>query len=147
MKPLIALLGGLTFCLATPAMAQFAKPEDAVKYRQSVMTLQARHLGAVGAAVRGTFNQQDAIANAEVLAVVTKLAWVAYYPGTEVGNTRVTQETLTQPPRFKQLSEKLAADSAKMLAAARSGDQATVRSLVGELGQTCKACHDAYWRK
>lgn len=108
------------------------------------MTLQARHLGGVGAAVRGSFNQQDAIANAEVLAVVTKLAWVAYVPGSDVGTSRAKPEALAQPERFKQLGDKLAADSAKLLAAARSGDQATVRSLVGELGQTCKVCHDAY---
>jgi len=146
MKPLIALLGGLTFCLATPAMAQFAKPEDAVKYRQAVMTLQGRHLGAVGAAVRGTFNQQEAIANAEVLAVVARLAWTAYIPGSDVANSRTKPEALAQPERFKQLGDKLSADSTKLVAAARAGDQATVRSLVGELGQTCKVCHDAYRR-
>ena len=31
------------------AAAQFQKPEDAIKYRQSVMTVMANHLGRVGA--------------------------------------------------------------------------------------------------
>ena len=35
------------------AAAQFQKPEDAIKYRQSVMTVMANHLGRVGAMAQG----------------------------------------------------------------------------------------------
>ena len=40
--------------LAAPASAQsFQKPEDAIKYRKSVMTLQAAHVSALGAMANG----------------------------------------------------------------------------------------------
>ena len=45
-----ALVGMAT---ALPAAAQFAKPEDAIKYRQSAMFLQAQHMGRIGAMVNG----------------------------------------------------------------------------------------------
>ena len=43
-------LAAAVFGTATPASAQFAKPEDAVKYRQSVMFVMAQHFGRVLAA-------------------------------------------------------------------------------------------------
>ena len=40
-------LAGLVIVL--PAAAQFAKPEDAIKYRKNVMFLQTTYLGRLGA--------------------------------------------------------------------------------------------------
>ena len=40
-------------CTALPAAAQFAKPEDAIKYRQSAFTVMATHFGRIGAVVQG----------------------------------------------------------------------------------------------
>ncbi len=67
-----ALAGTAT---ALPAAAQFAKPEDAIKYRQSAMFLQAQHMGRIGAMVNGRvpFDAKAVADNAEVLATVTKL--------------------------------------------------------------------------
>ena len=39
--------------LATNASAQFAKPEDAVKYRQSALTVMSNHFGRIAPVVRG----------------------------------------------------------------------------------------------
>ena len=38
--------------LATSAQAQFAKPEDAVKYRQSALSLMASHFGRMTPVIR-----------------------------------------------------------------------------------------------
>ena len=40
-----ALIPALTLSITTPAMAQFAKPEDAIKYRQSAFALMGAHMG------------------------------------------------------------------------------------------------------
>ena len=46
MKRLLSIVGGLVaLSTALPAAAQFRKPDDAIKYRQSVMTLQGYHFG------------------------------------------------------------------------------------------------------
>ena len=39
--------------IAGGALAQFAKPEDAIKYRKSVMVLIAQHFKSMGAVVQG----------------------------------------------------------------------------------------------
>jgi len=146
MKKLVALLGLLTMTLAAPAMAQFAKPEDAVKYRQAVMTLQGRHLALIAPYVRGDrpYNAADVAANAAILETVTKLAWVAYVPGTDLPNSKTKPEAWTQPQKFKEVSDKFEASVAKLSAAAKAGDQATVRAAFGEVGQSCRVCHDAF---
>lgn len=54
MKSLVlyaAAIAALTTAL--PAAAQFAKPEDAIKYRQSGMSLMATHFGRLGAMASG----------------------------------------------------------------------------------------------
>ena len=44
-KALYATLATLAVTVSAPAAAQFAKPEDAVKYRKSALTVMAAHFG------------------------------------------------------------------------------------------------------
>jgi len=69
-------LAAAAAAVALPAAAQFQRPEDAVKYRQSVMTVQNFHLGRIGAMVNGRvpFDAKLAQENTAVLETVTKLA-------------------------------------------------------------------------
>jgi cytochrome c556 len=39
--------------MSAPASAQFAKPEDAIKYRQSALFVMGQHFGRVGAMANG----------------------------------------------------------------------------------------------
>jgi len=59
-------------CAATtlPAAAQFAKPEDAIKYRQSALFVMSQHFGRLGAMANGRapYDAAAAAANAEVVA-------------------------------------------------------------------------------
>ena len=48
-KALVAALVAATAILSTPAMAQFQKPEDAIKYRKASFTVMAAHFGRIGA--------------------------------------------------------------------------------------------------
>ena len=47
------LIAAATLVTALPAAAQFQKPEDAIKYRQSAFTVMANHFGRIGAMVQG----------------------------------------------------------------------------------------------
>ena len=87
-------LAATTWACAMPAAAQFQKPEDAVKYRQSVMTVQNFHLGRLGAMANGRvpFDAKVAQEHAAVLETVTKLAWVGYGPETEKTKSRSKPE-------------------------------------------------------
>ena len=44
-KILSGLCAAMAFTLSVPAQAQFAKPEDAVKYRKAGFTVMAAHFG------------------------------------------------------------------------------------------------------
>ena len=47
------ILAAAAVTLAAPASAQFAKPEDAIKYRKAALTVMAAHFGRVAAMASG----------------------------------------------------------------------------------------------
>ena len=137
--------------MAAPASAQFAKPEDAIKYRQSALTVMANHFGRIGAMVNGRvpFDAKVAADNAEIVSDMSKLPWAAFGPGTDKGSipTRAKPELFAQPAKFKEYSDKLIAETAKLSAAAKTGNADTLKAAFGATGATCKACHDDFQAK
>ncbi len=133
--------------LALPAAAQFAKPEDAIKYRQSAMFLQAQHLGRLGAMASGRvpFDAKAAVESADVLLVVTRLPFAAFVDGTDKGgNTRAKPEIWAEKDKFMAAAAKMQDEVVKLNAAAKTGTLDALRPAVGEVGRACKACHDSY---
>ena len=141
-------LAAACVALSVPAAAQFAKPEDAVKYRQSAMFMQSQHFGRIAAMANGRvpYDQASAVANAEIVAMVSQLPWSgAYAPGTEGGKAKA--EIWKEPAKFKEHSDKLVAETAKLLATAKTGNLEALKAAVGSVGGTCKACHDSFRRE
>jgi len=130
--------------LALPAVAQFAKPEDAVKYRQSAMFIQQTHFGRVAAMANGRipYDPAAAVANAEIVAMISQRPWAAYGPGTEGGKAK--PEIWKEQAKFQEYSDKLVADTAKLVVAAKAGNIDALKAAVGPVGGSCKACHDAF---
>ena len=60
---------------STTASAQFAKAEDAIKYRQSALFVMGQHFGRVGAMANGKvpFDAKVAEQNADIVAQMAKL--------------------------------------------------------------------------
>ena len=135
--------------LALPAAAQFAKPEDAVKYRKSAFSVLATHFGRLGAMANGRapFDAKTAAADADVIAVVSKLPWTAFGPGTDKGETRAKPEIWKEQAKFTDLRDKMQAEVAKVSAAAKSGNLDNLKAVFGAAGQSCKNCHDNYRRR
>ncbi len=132
--------------LAMPAAAQFAKPEDAVKYRKGAFTVMAAHFGRIGAMANGRvpFDAKVAAENAELVATLSKLPFDGFGPGTDKGETRAKPEIWTEQDKFKAAAAKLQEETAKLNAAAKSGNADAVKTAFGEVGKACKACHDNY---
>ncbi|MFM6985762.1 MAG: c-type cytochrome [Hydrogenophaga sp.] len=135
-----------TAVLSTPAMAQFQKPEDAIKYRKAGFTLMATHVGRVGAMVNGRvpFDAKVAADNAAVAETLSRLPWAAFGPGTEKGDTRALPVIWTDQGAFKEAGEKMQAEMVKLVAATKTGNLDSVKLAFGAVGQTCKACHDNF---
>lgn len=138
-----ALVGMAT---ALPAAAQFAKPEDAIKYRQSAMFLQSQHMARIGAMVSGRvpFDAKAVAENAEVLATVTKLPFAAFIDGTDKGTTRAKPEIWAEKDKFMAGATKMQEEVVKLNAAAKTGNPDQVKAAFGAVGQACKGCHDNY---
>src|SRR6478736_4043435 len=99
--------------LAAPASAQFAKPEDAIKYRQSALFVMAQHFGRIGAMVNGRvpYDAKAAADNAEVVSEMSKLPWAGFGPNTDKGlPTKAKAEIWTEQAKFKEHNEKLVAE-------------------------------------
>lgn len=139
-----AVLGLVT---ALPAAAQFRNAEAAIKYRQSVMTLQNYHLGRIFAMVNGRvpFDAKVAADDAAVVDLVDHLPFVAFGEGTDKGApTRAKPEIWKERAKFDALALKLQEETAKLSAAAKTGSLDAIKPAAGAVGQACKACHDAY---
>ncbi|MGH8803836.1 MAG: c-type cytochrome [Polaromonas sp.] len=136
--------------MAAPASAQFAKPEDAIKYRQSAMFVMSQHVARIGAMTSGKapFDATVAADNAAIVADMSKLPWAGFVPGTDSGgNTKAKPEIWTEPAKFKENNEKLMAETAKLAAAVKTGNLDNLKTAFGATADTCKACHDTFRNK
>lgn len=134
-------------CLSVPAFAQFGKPEDAIKYRQSVMYVMGTHVyGRIGAMVNGRmpFDAKVAADSADLAVSLSRLPWVAFGPGTDLGKTEAKPAVWNEPAKFKDLGEKMQAEVLKLQAAARTGDPEAIKTAYRATTSACKACHDAF---
>jgi cytochrome c556 len=140
------ILASVATAMALPAAAQFAKPEDAVKYRKASLTLIGTHFGRVGAMVSGrvSFDAKVAAENVELVAELAKLPWAAFGEGTDKGETRAKPEIWKEAGKFKEASDKFQAETLKLQAAAKTGNLDTLKMAFGATGASCKACHDTF---
>ena len=133
--------------LSAPASAQFAKAEDAIKYRQSAFFVMGQHFGRIGAMANGKapFNAKAAQESADIVAVMSKLPWEAFGPGTDKGApTKALPEVWTEQAKFKDHADKLQAETVKLAAATKTGSLDNLKTAFGATASSCKACHDNF---
>lgn len=142
----LGLVGALTVG-AGFAFAQFQKPEDAIKYRQSVFTVMANSFGKISAVVKGEapYNKDEVAKNAAVVAMLSSLPWQAFGPGTEGGKAQA--DVWSDNAKFKAASEKMQVAVANLNTAAQSGDLESIKKAFGAAGASCKNCHDDFKKK
>jgi cytochrome c556 len=128
-----------------PAAAQFQKPADAIKYRQSAFTVMGNHVSRIGAMVqnRVPFDAATALANAEIVATLSKLPYAGFVEGTAEG-TKAKPAIWSQRAKFDAAASTMQDNAAKLSVAAKTGDLAQIRTAFGALGASCKACHDDF---
>lgn len=148
MKRMLAMLT-LATAVAVPAHAQFAKVEDAIKYRKSALSLMGTHFGRIGAVVKGEkpYDKAAVAADAALVETLSKLPWSAFPAGSETSDSKARPEIWKEQDKFKAASEKMQTEVAKLSTAAKSGDLAAIKTAFGDAGKSCKACHDDFRRK
>lgn len=153
LKKLIApvLVVGALAAAATAIAQQAPKPEQLIKWRQSVYQVLAWNTGRVKANVDGQYNKEEVIKAANTIAALANSGLGALYaPGTETG--KGWHDTAVKPELF---TDKKAGDDAgnfnkeanELAKVAATGDVAAVKVQLGKLQGTCKGCHDDFRKK
>jgi cytochrome c556 len=144
----VAAVATLCALASLPAAAQFQKPEDAIKYRQGAMALQGNHFGRVAAMANGRvpFDAKVAADNIEIVATLSRLQFAGFIDGSDKGVTRAKPEIWSEKDKWAAAVTKSQEEVAKLAAAGKTGNLDQIKAAVGGVGQSCKACHDAYMK-
>jgi hypothetical protein len=132
--------------VSAPSWAQFAKPEDAIKYRKNALFVMQQNFSRVAAMAAGKapFDAKVALESATTAEFVSKLPWAAFGEGTDKGDTKAKPEIWTDKAKFNDYAEKMQAEMVKLTVAAKTGNLDSIKVAAGAVGGTCKSCHDAF---
>ncbi len=152
MKKLLAgaALGVLAVSLTTVASAQ--STEDLIKYRQSAYSFINWNMGKIKAQVIDgsvAYDQAQVAAAANAIAAVANSGLGALYvPGSDQGTgwkpTRLKSSFFSEQEEAGKIAVNFVQQANKLQEVAAAGDKDAIAAQFGEVGKTCKACHDAY---
>ncbi len=146
LKPLLGVVLMAGVAGVAQAQAPFAKMEDAIKYRKNALFVMSQHFGRLGPVVKGErpYDKDEVAKNAAIAEQMSHLPWAAFVAGSDKGDTRAKPEIWTDAAKYKAAVEKMQQEMDKLSAAAKSGDLNAIKAQFGEVGKSCKGCHDAY---
>lgn len=128
------------------------KPEEVIKYRKSVMTIQSWHMRPMAAMVKEQRPYDAGVFayNAQVIGQTARMKAEAFAPGTDKApdaETRAKPEIWSEPEKFKQALDRFQAEATKLVEASKVGSLDAVRPVFGGVAKACGACHDAFRTK
>jgi cytochrome c556 len=148
-KYMSGILATLALIAALPASAQFAKPDDAIKYRKNALFVMQQNFSRIAGMAAGKipFDAKVAADSAAVADFVGKLPWTAFGPDTDMGDTKAKPEVWSNKAKFDDYAQKFQTELAKLDAAAKTGKLDNIKVSVNAVGQICKGCHDDFRSK
>ena len=152
MKKLIACTAGLLLVGAAGLVAAEVSPEQQIEFRKAGYSFMAWNMGKIKAqAIDGAqpYDQKQVAAAANVIAAIANSGMGALYgPGTEksVGNqkTRVKPEFFTQKDEVAKVAIAFNQAANELAKVAAGGDKAAIAKAFGDVGKSCKGCHDQF---
>ena len=140
---LAAVVLGAGFSI--PAVAD---PAADIKYRQGVMKASGDHMGAAAAIIRGRAGDKSHLAgHAEAIAAIGRIVGDLFPAGSGQGNTAALPAIWEKPDDFRKAAQAFTDTSAKLAAAAKSGDMDAVKAAFGGVGKSCGGCHGPFRKK
>ena len=112
------VLAAVSSTLALSAHAQFAKPEDAIKYRKSALSVMGTHFGRVAAMANGRmpFDAGAAASNAATAEMMSKLPFAGFVDGSDKGDTKAKSEIWSERAKFNAAAEKMQGEMTRVVA-------------------------------
>ena len=144
------LTAAALLAVAVPASAQFSKPEDAIKYRQSAYTIMGYQMGQIFRQLKSDAPDVAAIQrSAGIVDFVSQLPGEGYVPGSDKGGTPPTKakpEIFTDP-KVKEIGMAMRKEVTKLAEVSKTGDVNAIRAQFQATVKSCDACHDNYRNK
>ncbi|WP_114418841.1 c-type cytochrome [Marinospirillum perlucidum] len=148
LKKSLTLVAAGIFATSALANDLFA-PEDAVEYRQALYQVMAAQMSVMGGMAKGelAFDREEFRTRVGNLGKVAPMVPETYFPATsEVEDSRLSSEAWEDMEGFQEKGQAFgqALQQLTQAATAEDFDLAAARSQVGNLGKTCRGCHDDY---
>ena len=140
----------LAIGLSSATLAQtIGKAEDQIRWRQSVMQTLGWSMGRIKANIEGSYNKDQVIQAANTIqALANSGSGGLFQPGTDTGkgwrDTNVKPELFTSGAKLKEVGTAYNKEANELAKIAASGDAAAIKTQFGNLGKTCKGCHDEF---
>ena len=149
-KTLMSLSVAALAVVSVAAQAQFAKPEDAIRYRQSAYTIMGAQMSKIAAQLKSDKPDMAQIQrSAGIVDFASQLPGEGYVPGSEKGGnppTRAKPEVFTDP-KVRDLGKAMRTEVVKLVDVSKTGDVAAIRTQFQATAKTCDNCHDNYRAK
>jgi cytochrome c556 len=129
------------------AWGQFAKPEEAIAYRQAVMVLIGQHFGRMAAMVKGDrdYDLDEFANNAALVETLAALPWEAFMePGSDKGATDLKPEAFKDKDAFEQAAQAMETEASQLAIVSEGGELPAIKEQFGRTAQSCKNCHSKF---
>ncbi len=152
MKKLLAIvtLGCASLVATTPASAEM-DIKDAIYYRQAGYGFMSWNMSKIKAQVIDEsvpFNKEQMVAAANAIAAVANSGMGALFPpGSDKGDTKLKAEFFQNPEEVGTVARNFNTAANNLASAAQTGDKAALATAFGEVGKTCKSCHEKFRAK
>jgi len=144
-----AVVVALALGVAAGTVFAQAKPEQLVKQRQAVMTLQGKYFGPMAAMAQGKapYNADVVKRNAAYLDNLSRMAWDGFDAGTKDVKSAALPAIYEHTDKFKEAASRLENETHKLWEVSQRGDEAAVKAQIGAVGKSCGACHNDFRQK
>jgi len=153
MKNRIRIAAALVLvAVAGAATAQALKPEEMIKFRKAGYSVMAWNMGKIKAQTVDapqTFNKDQVLAAARAIAAGANSGMGALY-SPDTTTAQLGKQTRLKPEFFDNLEEagriggEFVKNANQLASVAAGNDQAAIKKAFGDVGGSCKSCHDKF---
>ena len=132
-------------CVSVSSAVAETLPEDAIKYRQTVMQSFGAHISAIALIFTGKVDQPDQLAaHSDALAAVGAYIDTLFPAGSGDGETHALPLIWEEPDQFGEAARNGGTATAALAEAIDGGDRKATAQAFKAVGEACKGCHDRY---
>ncbi|SIT07089.1 c-type cytochrome [Neptunomonas antarctica] len=149
MKKLLIVGMATAVLMGSTLAAAATDAEKAIEYRQGVFNTIKWNFGPMAGMVKGKidFDAAEFARRADAVAALATMPGEGFIEGSGVGDTGAKPAIWENKEKFDEGMDALAKNAAALAVAAKSGDMDIIKPAFGQLGKTCKGCHDDFREK